>query len=58
MKKNKIDDVKDVADLKKQIVDALMKRQSEQVKNVHIVKNLRRKLAVMLSMKRAKELSI
>jgi len=57
MKKNKIDDIKSVADLKKQIVEAKLKRQSEQVKNVHVAKNLRRKLAVALSVKRMKEMS-
>lgn len=48
--------VKKVTDLKKQISDEILKRQSANVKNVHVVKNLRHALAVAESVKRAKEL--
>lgn len=40
-----------------QISAETLKRQSANIKNVHIVKNLRRKLAVVLSVKRMKDLT-
>lgn len=46
---------KKVAELMSQISVETLKRQSANIKNVHTVKNLRRKLAVVLSVKRMKE---
>jgi ribosomal protein L29 len=66
MKKNDKDQIvsatvvelaKKATELKKQISDEILKRQSSNVKNVHTVKAMRYKLAVVLSAKRAKELT-
>ena len=66
MKKNDKDQIMSAApaellkkstELRKQITDEILKRQSGNVKNVHTVKILRRKLAVVLSVKRVQELA-
>ncbi len=66
MKKNDKDQIMSAApaellkkstELMKQISDEILKRQNGNVKNVHTVKTLRRKLAVVLSVKRAHELA-
>ncbi len=48
---------KKMSELKKQISDELLKRQSTNVKNVHVVKNLRHTLAVVQSIRHAKALA-
>jgi ribosomal protein L29 len=66
MKKRDRDDInaatvaelgKKIVDLKKQISAEVMKRQTSEVKNVHTVKSLRQKLAVMLTIQQMKALS-
>lgn len=66
MKKNDKDQIinasaaelsKKAGELKKQISDEILKRQSANIKNVHTVKNLRRKLAVVQTVGRMKALA-
>ena len=66
MKKSARDDIrqlsaaelgKKAAELRKKITDEGLKRLTSQVKNVHAVKNLRRELALVLSVRRIKALS-
>ena len=48
---------KKAGELRKQIIDEMLKRQGKTVKNVRVTKGLRQKLAQVLSVKRWKELS-
>lgn len=48
---------KKIMDIKKQIGQDVLKRQTSQVKNVHTVKSLRQKLAVMLTIARVRSLA-
>jgi len=48
---------KKAAELRKQITEELLKRQSANVKNVHVVRELRKARAQVLSAKRTAELA-
>lgn len=47
---------KKASELRKQIAEDTLKRRTTQVKNVHAVKILRQKLAIVLTLMRAKEI--
>lgn len=57
LKSSAVELTKKVSELKKQIVDETLKRQSGNVKNTRLVKSLRAKLAVALTAKRMAELT-
>ncbi len=66
MKKNDKDQIvnasvtelsKKAGELRKQVSYEILKRQSSNVKNVHTVRALRHKLAVVLSVRRLKQLT-